>query len=199
MSQLCWHGGAGATRRTVSSPYLWFSQAPKLLISWGLPFFLRFSCSPPLVALAATFLAFFRHRTALQFEILALHHQLGVLQRTVKRPKLTTADRFLWAWLSAAWADWQPSSIINQSGHGDRLASQGLRPVLDLEDSARKAGATGGPGGCPIFDWYDEPGQPALGRTADSRRTAQAWHCRRRNEREQVHGPQPSAASAWIT
>ena len=92
--------------------HLWFSQAPKLLISWGLPFFLRFSCSPPLVALAATFLAFFRHRTALQFEILALRHQLGVLQRTVKRPKLTTADRFLWAWLSAAWADWQPSSII---------------------------------------------------------------------------------------
>ena len=92
--------------------HLWFSQAPKLLISWGLPFFLRFSCSPPLVALAAAFLAFFRHRTALQFEILALRHQLGVLQRTVKRPKLTTADRFLWAWLSAAWADWQPSSII---------------------------------------------------------------------------------------
>ena len=190
---------AGATRRTVSSPYLSFSQTSKLLIKWGFPLFLRFPWSPLLVALAAAFSVSFRSRAALQFEIPALRHQLGVLQRSVKRPKPTTADRFLWAWLSAAWADWQPSSIINQPGHGDRLASQGLRPVLDLEDSARKAGATGGPGGCPIFDWYDEPGQPALGRTADSRRTAQAWHCRRRNEREQVHGPQPSAASAWIT
>ena len=87
---------------------LWFSQTPKLLINWGLPFFLRFPCSPPLVALAAAFLAFFRQRTALQFEILALCHQLGVLQRSVKRPKLTAADRVLWAWLSAVWADWQP-------------------------------------------------------------------------------------------
>ena len=57
-------------------------------------------------------MAFFRQRTALQLEIPALSHQLGVLQRSVKRPKLTTADRFLWAWLSAAWADWQPRSII---------------------------------------------------------------------------------------
>jgi|GEM_PF-6069958 len=86
-----------------------------------------------------------------------------------------------------------------QAGHGDRLASQGLRPVLDLEDSPRKAGATGGPGGRPIFDSYDEPGQPSLGRTADSWRTAQSWNCRRRNERQQVQGPPSSAASAWTT
>ena len=79
------------------------------------------------------------------------------------------------------------------------MASQGLPPVLDLEDSPRKAGATGGPGGRPIFDSYDEPGQPSLGRTADSWRTAQSWNCRRRNEREQVQGPPPSAASAWTT
>jgi hypothetical protein len=68
-----------------------FSQTPKLLINWGLPFFLRFRCSPPLVALAAAFSAFFRQRAALQFEILVLRHQLGVLQRSVKRPKLTAA------------------------------------------------------------------------------------------------------------
>ena len=54
----------------------------------------------------------FRSRAALQLEILALRHQLGVLQRSVKRPKLTAADRFLWAWLAAVWTDWQPSSII---------------------------------------------------------------------------------------
>jgi hypothetical protein len=91
---------------------LWFSQTSKLLINWGLPFFLRFPFSPPLVALVSAFLAFFRQRTALQLEILALRHQPGVLQRSVQRPKLTDADRFLWAWLSAVWTDWQPSAII---------------------------------------------------------------------------------------
>ena len=95
-----------------ASGQLWFSQISKLLINWGLPFFLRFPCSPPLVALAAAFLASFRQRTALQLEILALRHQLGVLQRSVKRPKLTAADRFLWAWLSAVWEDWRPSAAI---------------------------------------------------------------------------------------
>ena len=82
------------------------------------------------------------------------------------------------------------------------MASQGLRPDRDLEDSPRKAGATGGPGGPggrPIVDSCDEPRQPSLGCTADSRRTAQAWHCRQRNERQQVHGPPPSAACAWTT
>jgi putative transposase len=91
---------------------LWFSQISKLLINWGLPFLLRFPCSPPLVALVAAFLAFFRQRTALQFEILGLRHQLGVLQRSVKRPKLTAADRFLWAWMSAVCEDWQPGAAI---------------------------------------------------------------------------------------
>ncbi|MFN9460743.1 MAG: hypothetical protein ACK6D7_25720 [Acidobacteriota bacterium] len=77
-----------------------------------MPFLLRFPCSAPLVALAGAFLAFFRQRTELQLEIPALRHQLGVLQRSVKRPKLTAADRFLWAWLSAVWEDWQPSAAI---------------------------------------------------------------------------------------
>ena len=44
-----------------------------------------------------------RTRAALQFEILALRHQIGVLQPSVKRPKLTAADRCLWAWLGSVW------------------------------------------------------------------------------------------------
>jgi hypothetical protein len=58
------------------------------------------------------FFASFRSRAALQLEILALRHQLCVLQRSVKRPKLTPADRFLWAWLSAVWNDWQSNVFI---------------------------------------------------------------------------------------
>ena len=36
-----------------------------------------------------------------------MRHQLGVLQRSVKRPKLSPADRFLWAWLSSVWNGWE--------------------------------------------------------------------------------------------
>jgi hypothetical protein len=52
--------------------------------------------------LAAAVSVTFKSRAALQLENLALRHQLGVLQRSVKRPKLAPADRLLWVWLCAA-------------------------------------------------------------------------------------------------
>jgi hypothetical protein len=55
------------------------------VIDWGL--------DPLFPALFASVFASFRSRAALQLEILALRHQLGVLHRSVKRPKLTPADR----------------------------------------------------------------------------------------------------------
>jgi hypothetical protein len=64
------------------------------------------------LAFLTALLASFRSRAALQLEILALRHQLGVLQRSVKRPKLTLADRFLWARLSSTWRDWRSALII---------------------------------------------------------------------------------------
>ena len=45
-------------------------------------------------------------------EVLALRHQLNVLQRSVKRPKLTSADRYLWARLSQFWSDWRSALVI---------------------------------------------------------------------------------------
>jgi putative transposase len=41
-----------------------------------------------------------------------LRHQLGVLRRSVKRPKLTPVDRLLWAWLCEVWNDWRASLRI---------------------------------------------------------------------------------------
>jgi transposase InsO family protein len=63
-------------------------------------------------ALIASLSASFRSRAALQLEILALRHQIGVLQRSVKRPKLTLADRLLWAWLCTVWHDWKSGVFI---------------------------------------------------------------------------------------
>jgi hypothetical protein len=52
-------------------------------------------------------------RAALQLENVALRHQIGVLQRSVKkRPRLTASDRLLWVWLSRVFADWRSALVI---------------------------------------------------------------------------------------
>ena len=55
----------------------------------------------------------------MQIEILALRHQLGVYQRSAKRPPVRPADRILWSWLSRHWSRWrevlvfvQPETVI---------------------------------------------------------------------------------------
>ena len=57
-------------------------------------------------------LAFFRTRRQSAIEILALRHQLGVLKRSVKRPRLTNADRGLWVLLSRRWSGWSDALIV---------------------------------------------------------------------------------------
>jgi len=62
-----------------------------------------------------------RNRAVLQAEILALRHQLLVLQRSngSLRPRLSFADRILWVWLSQLWAvteyptaDWMAHQLL---------------------------------------------------------------------------------------
>ena len=54
-----------------------------------------------------------RSRAALHLEILALRHQLAVLNRSrPPRLRLTAADRLLWAWLSQAWSGWRPALVL---------------------------------------------------------------------------------------
>ena len=61
----------------------------------------------------ATLSSILRSRAALELEILALRHQIGVLQRSaVKRPKLTTGDRLLWICLSRLWRNWRSTLAI---------------------------------------------------------------------------------------
>ena len=112
--------------------------------------------SPTVVftAFFASLRASLRRRAALQIEILALRHQLGVLQRSVKRPKLTAADRGLWALLSKVWAGWRcalvivkPETVIAWHRNGFRLfwtwkvrhGKPGRPPVpKDIRDLIRK-------------------------------------------------------------
>jgi putative transposase len=69
----------------------------------------------------------FRSRAILQLEILALRQQLGVLQRSVKRPKLTFCDRLLWVWLCRLWPDWRSALIIVQPDTVIAWHRQGFR------------------------------------------------------------------------
>ena len=69
-----------------------------------------------------------RSRATLQIEILALRHQLNVLQRSVKRPRLSAIDRWLWVRLSRNWLGWRtafkllkPTTVISWHYKGFRL------------------------------------------------------------------------------
>jgi len=67
-----------------------------------------------------------RSRASLHLEILALRHQLAVVNRT-RRPRLrvTSSDRVLWAWLSRTWHGWrsvlhivQPETVVGWHRRG---------------------------------------------------------------------------------
>jgi putative transposase len=57
-------------------------------------------------------LAFFETHRQLAIQNLALRHQLGVLKRSVKRPRPSNVDRRLWVLLSRRWSGWKDALIV---------------------------------------------------------------------------------------
>ncbi len=51
-------------------------------------------------------------RFHLALENLVLRHQVEVLERSGKRPKLRQRDRMFWVLLSVLWADWCSALVI---------------------------------------------------------------------------------------
>ena len=75
-----------------------------------------------------TFISALKSHRALALENLALRHQLEVLRRNTKRPRLTNQDRALWVILSRLWPNWrnplalvQPETVIRWHKRGFRL------------------------------------------------------------------------------
>ena len=66
-------------------------------------------------------------RAALVAENLALRHQIVILQRSVKRPRLHRRDRIFWVWLSRLWRGWRSSLIVVQPETVLRWHRQGFR------------------------------------------------------------------------
>jgi hypothetical protein len=88
-----------------------------------------------------------RSRASLQLEVLALRHQLQVVQRSrAHRFRLTCVDRLLWAWFARAWQQWRdalvivkPETVITWQRRGFRLVwswksrPRGGRPTIAPE------------------------------------------------------------------
>ena len=66
-------------------------------------------------------------RTVILAENLALRHQLSILQRSVKRPKLRRRDRIFWVWLSQLWSGWRSALLILQPDTVVRWHQQGFK------------------------------------------------------------------------
>jgi putative transposase len=67
-----------------------------------------------ILMMLSSLLAALRTQAAIQAEILALRHQLIVLQRTQKKRRLILrpADRWLWILLSRLWSGWRSALVI---------------------------------------------------------------------------------------
>ena len=68
---------------------------------------------PSLIALLAAIRSSLRTRAELEAEIIALRHQLAVLQQAApRRLRLSRADRLLWVLLSRVWCGWRSAVQI---------------------------------------------------------------------------------------
>ena len=77
----------------------------------------------------------------MQIEILALRHQLAVLQRqTTKRPSLRSADRLLWVLLSRVWMEWRSALVIVKPATVIGWQRKGFRLYWRWKSRAGKSG-----------------------------------------------------------
>ena len=141
-----------------------------------------------LLALLIILRSLIRSRIDLQLENLVLRHQIGVLQRSLKkRPKLTSMNRLLWVSLSRIWRDWRstlaivnPQTVVAWHRMGFRLfwtwelrrGQHGRPPIArETRDLIRRMSRENPTSGAPRI----------------SRRAAQARHRHRREQCHQVH------------
>ena len=67
-------------------------------------------------------------------ENVALRHQLAVLHRSLRRPRLRRRDRIFWVWLSRLWPGWRSSLLQHRpspSGLEQHQPSSPERPAAD--------------------------------------------------------------------
>lgn len=67
-------------------------------------------------------------------ENIALRQQLGIFQRSVRRPKIRPLDRLFWVCLRKVWKEWksalefvQPETVVDWQGSGSNDTGPGCR------------------------------------------------------------------------
>jgi putative transposase len=90
------------------------SSTFELLKLWVSVVSLLLAMADLILMVLSSLLTSLRTQAAMQTEIIALRHQVVVLQRTqkTKRLILRPADRWLWVWLSRLWSGWRSALII---------------------------------------------------------------------------------------
>ena len=79
-------------------------------------------------------------RFHLALENLALRHQVEVLERSGKRPKLRQRDRVFWVLLSALWPDWRSALVIVKPETVIGWRRRGFRLCWCWKSRSRKPG-----------------------------------------------------------
>lgn len=69
---------------------------------------------PIIGALLAFVSTTLRSRLSLQFEIVALRHQIMVYKRSAPRPRIKRGDRIFWSWIARHWSGWRTAVVIVQ-------------------------------------------------------------------------------------
>jgi len=157
-------------------------------------------CSFPMIdffrLLACTLTRLFRSRARLEAEILVLRHQLNVLRRrSPKRVAFSSIDRLVFAGLYRlapgvldALKILKPETVI-------RWHRVGFRAYWRWKSRSRGWSTEDTTGDSPAHSRY-EYCEPALGCTADPRRTPHARHRCRANDSSEVHGEAKATAVA---
>jgi hypothetical protein len=157
------------TRSTSARLQRWFPETRIWLIHWQLSLIRFFTPARLMAILPAAVIAF---ALGPRFEVLALRHQLDVLQRSVKGPMLTAADRFLWARLSRFWTGWRSALVVVKPETVIAWHRKGFRVVWTWKVHRGQPGRPAVSHEIRKLIRLDELRESAVGRAADPRRTA---------------------------
>ena len=135
---------------------------------------------------------------AVALENLALRHQLLVLQRSVRRPRLTRWDRVLWVWLSRVWARWRSGLVIVQPATVLAWHRKGFQLYWRWKSRAQPGRPPETRRGAARADPTHGAGESDVGPPAHSGRADPARLRGRRTDRRQVHAPDVSSAVASL-
>jgi hypothetical protein len=153
----------------------------------------------PLVALAASLCAFLRPRVELEIEVLALRHQLAVLQRnTMKRPRVSRADRLLMALLSTWWPNWRQTIPIVTPATVVRWQRRAFASYWVWKSRPRRDGRPRVPPDVRALIRQISLANPLWGGASYPWRIAQAGHHGGADDRRDVHGAATPSAIADV-